>query len=78
MRFNFCDGGGTGTSTPGTSTEGPVGGSVANDNISQHQARLQAAASAASIYQKSFVYPSPSTLLWYTFSSTAYYSWYLI
>ncbi|KAL8532448.1 hypothetical protein ACS0TY_008882 [Phlomoides rotata] len=52
-----------GTSTPGTSS-GPAGGSVANDNISQHQARLQAAASAASIYQKSFVYPSPSTLLW--------------
>lgn len=40
-------------------------GGVDNGNISQHQARLQAAAAAASIYEKSFVYPSPSTLAWY-------------
>ncbi|KAI3452882.1 hypothetical protein Pfo_009545 [Paulownia fortunei] len=59
-----ADGHQQGTSTPGPSSQGSVGDSVANDNVSQHQARLQAAASAASIYEKSFVYPSPNTLLW--------------
>ena len=56
---------GTGTSATGTSSQGSVSSGEANGNISQHQARLQAAASAASMYQKSFVYPSPSTLAWY-------------
>nr|XP_018627651.1 ERAD-associated E3 ubiquitin-protein ligase HRD1B-like isoform X2 [Nicotiana tomentosiformis] len=37
---------------------------VANNNVSQHQARLQAAAAAAAVYQKSFVYPSVPTLAW--------------
>ncbi|KAH6822437.1 RING/U-box superfamily protein [Perilla frutescens var. hirtella] len=59
-----ADGHQQGTSIPGTSSEGSVGGGVANGSISQNQARLQAAASAASIYEKSFVYPSPSTLAW--------------
>ncbi|XP_057810776.1 ERAD-associated E3 ubiquitin-protein ligase HRD1B-like [Salvia miltiorrhiza] len=53
-----------GTSATGTSSQGSISAGAANGNISQHQARLQAAASAASIYQKSFVYPSPSTLAW--------------
>ncbi|KAL2545601.1 ERAD-associated E3 ubiquitin-protein ligase [Forsythia ovata] len=49
----------------GTSAASTSHGSVgANANITQHQARLQAAASAASIYEKSFVYPSPNTLVW--------------
>ncbi|KAK4399835.1 ERAD-associated E3 ubiquitin-protein ligase HRD1A [Sesamum angolense] len=54
---------GTGTSTPGNPSQGSVGDRVANDNVSHHQARLQAAAAAASIYEKSFVYPSPNTLM---------------
>ncbi|KAG6398872.1 hypothetical protein SASPL_140343 [Salvia splendens] len=54
----------TGTSATGTSSQGSVSSGEANGNISQHQARLQAAASAASMYQTSFVYPSPSTLAW--------------
>ncbi|XP_042022333.1 ERAD-associated E3 ubiquitin-protein ligase HRD1B-like [Salvia splendens] len=53
-----------GTSATGTSSQGSVSSGEANGNISQHQARLQAAASAASMYQTSFVYPSPSTLAW--------------
>ncbi|KAL0296866.1 UNVERIFIED_CONTAM: ERAD-associated E3 ubiquitin-protein ligase HRD1A [Sesamum radiatum] len=53
------DGHQRGTSTPGTPSQGSVGDRVANDNVSHHQARLQAAAAAASIYEKSFVYPSP-------------------
>ncbi|KAL2518474.1 ERAD-associated E3 ubiquitin-protein ligase HRD1A [Abeliophyllum distichum] len=49
----------------GTSAASTSHGSVgANPNITQQQARLQAAASAASIYEKSFVYPSPNTLVW--------------
>ncbi|KAL2545550.1 ERAD-associated E3 ubiquitin-protein ligase [Forsythia ovata] len=49
----------------GTSAASTSHGSVgANANITQQQARLQAAASAASIYEKSFVYPSPNTLVW--------------
>ncbi|KAL0327142.1 UNVERIFIED_CONTAM: ERAD-associated E3 ubiquitin-protein ligase HRD1B [Sesamum angustifolium] len=58
------DGHQRGTSTPGTPSQGSVGDRVANDNVSHHQARLQAAAAAASIYEKSFVYPSPNTLMW--------------
>ncbi|KAK6133748.1 hypothetical protein DH2020_032459 [Rehmannia glutinosa] len=59
-----ADGQQQGTSTPGTSSQGTVGDRAGNDNVSPHQARLQAAASAASIYEKSFVYPSPNTILW--------------
>ncbi|RVX01669.1 ERAD-associated E3 ubiquitin-protein ligase HRD1B [Vitis vinifera] len=46
-----------------TSTQG-LTGDVADDNLNWHRARLQAAASAAAIYEKSFVYPSPNTLVW--------------
>ncbi|CAE5967460.1 unnamed protein product [Arabidopsis arenosa] len=37
---------------------------VSNDNLSRHHARLQAAASAASMYGKSMVYPSANTVAW--------------
>ncbi|KAL6581312.1 ERAD-associated E3 ubiquitin-protein ligase hrd1a [Orobanche minor] len=60
----IADGHQHGTSTTGTSSQGSASVAVANGNISHHQARLQAAASAAAMYQKSFVYPSPSTLVW--------------
>ncbi|KAI3823735.1 hypothetical protein L1987_05176 [Smallanthus sonchifolius] len=46
-----------------TSSQDRTGDGAGNGNISQHQKRVQAAAAAASIYQKSFVYPSPS-LTW--------------
>ncbi|KAG6426234.1 hypothetical protein SASPL_110454 [Salvia splendens] len=52
-----------GTGTAGTSTQGSSGDGVANDNVSQHQIRLQAAAAASSLYEKSFVYPSPNALM---------------
>ncbi|GLT44803.1 hypothetical protein SLA2020_186800 [Shorea laevis] len=39
-------------------------GGVANDNLTPHQVRLQAALAAASIYEKSYVYPSANTLAW--------------
>lgn len=47
--------------------QGSTGDGAANANISPQQARLRAAAAAAAIYEKSFVYPSPSTLVWYFF-----------
>lgn len=53
-----------GSGPPGTSSQGSGSGGGANDNFSHHKARLQAAAAAASIYEKSFVYPSPNTLVW--------------
>lgn len=40
------------------------GGGVPGDNLSQHEARLRAAAAAASIYEKSHVYPSANRLVW--------------
>ncbi|KAL3644580.1 ERAD-associated E3 ubiquitin-protein ligase hrd1a [Castilleja foliolosa] len=52
------------SSTPGTSSQGPVGDQARNDNVSPHQARLQAAAAAEAIYKKSFVYPSPNAVPW--------------
>ena len=52
-----------------TSAQGSVGNGLAGDNLSQHQARLQAAAAAASIYEKSYVYPSANTLVWYRVQS---------
>ncbi|KAJ9179762.1 hypothetical protein P3X46_008093 [Hevea brasiliensis] len=50
----------------GTTSSGPQGsvGSVPDDNLGEHQARLQAAAAAASVYEKSFVYPSANSLVW--------------
>ncbi|KAK8695539.1 hypothetical protein V6N13_000692 [Hibiscus sabdariffa] len=50
-------------SSTNSATQGP-GVEVATDNLSRHQARLQAAAAAASIYEKSYVYPSANTLVW--------------
>ncbi|GFZ15974.1 RING/U-box superfamily protein [Actinidia rufa] len=41
-----------------------TGDGVANDIVRQHQARLQAAAAAASIYERSFVYPPNNTSAW--------------
>ncbi|CAK7340107.1 unnamed protein product [Dovyalis caffra] len=53
---------GTGTET--TAAQFSAGG-VADDSLSRNQARLQAAAaSAASVYEKSFTYPSASNLVW--------------
>ncbi|KAK7253126.1 hypothetical protein RIF29_37578 [Crotalaria pallida] len=53
---------GTGTGAGSTAqTEG--GNGVATDNLSRHQARLQAAAAAASIYEKSYVYPSATSFV---------------
>ncbi|XWS71353.1 hypothetical protein CRYUN_Cryun03dG0131500 [Craigia yunnanensis] len=49
-------------SSTSSATQGP--GNMATDNLTQHQARLQAAAAAASIYEKSYVYPSSNTLVW--------------
>ncbi|XP_010551063.1 PREDICTED: ERAD-associated E3 ubiquitin-protein ligase HRD1B-like [Tarenaya hassleriana] len=50
----------------GASSSGSQSSSVtaSSDSLSRHQARLQAAATAASIYGKSFVYPSANTLMW--------------
>uniref|UniRef100_A0A2N9HJ57 Uncharacterized protein n=1 Tax=Fagus sylvatica TaxID=28930 RepID=A0A2N9HJ57_FAGSY len=55
---------GTGTGMGSTSSQGSVGSGLAGENLSQHQARLRAAAAAASIYEKSHVYPSANTLVW--------------
>ncbi|XP_027191774.1 ERAD-associated E3 ubiquitin-protein ligase HRD1B-like isoform X2 [Cicer arietinum] len=44
----------------GSSAQTEVGNGVGCDSLSRHQARLQAAAAAASIYEKSYVYPSPT------------------
>lgn len=53
-----------GAGTTSTSVQGSVGDDVADGSLSPHQARLQAAAAAASIYEKSYVYPSSNTLVW--------------
>ncbi|KAL8518589.1 hypothetical protein ACS0TY_009807 [Phlomoides rotata] len=58
-----ADGHQQGASIAGTPPQGSSGDGVANDNVSQHQDRLRAAASAASIYEKSFVYPYPKDLM---------------
>ncbi|XVE59741.1 hypothetical protein DITRI_Ditri05aG0070600 [Diplodiscus trichospermus] len=50
-------------SSSNSAAQGP-GGNMATDNLTQHQARLQAAAAAASIYEKSYVYPSSNSLVW--------------
>lgn len=55
---------GTGTGT--TSSDGQSSSVAASGNLSRHEARVRAAASAASIYGRSFVYPSSeNTLVWY-------------
>lgn len=60
-----ADGHPQGVSASGTSSQlSSAGNDAANDIVSQHQSRLQAAAAAATIYEKSFVYPSPNTLMW--------------
>jgi E3 ubiquitin-protein ligase synoviolin len=53
-----------GTSAANTSGQGSTGEGAPNGNMNQHQARLQAAAAAAAVYEKSFVYPSANTLAW--------------
>uniref|UniRef100_A0A2P2LH31 RING-type E3 ubiquitin transferase n=4 Tax=Rhizophora mucronata TaxID=61149 RepID=A0A2P2LH31_RHIMU len=52
------------SSTGSATTAVQTPGSVANDGANGHQARLQVAAAAAAVYEKSFVYPSASTLVW--------------
>lgn len=47
----------------GTSSQGPSDG-AGGANLSRHQARLQAAAMAASLYEKSFSY-LPASSFWY-------------
>lgn len=55
-----------GTSSSGTQgSETRASAGVSNDSLSRHHARLQAAASAASMYGKSMVYPSANTVAWY-------------
>ncbi|KAI7733716.1 hypothetical protein M8C21_029613 [Ambrosia artemisiifolia] len=53
-----------GANSENASSQGQNGDAAGVEIISMHQKRVQAAAAAASIYQKSFVYPSPSTLTW--------------
>ncbi|KAI3707181.1 hypothetical protein L6452_25473 [Arctium lappa] len=53
-----------GANSANTSSQDQNGDGSGSGNISRHQKRVQAAAAAASIYQKSFVYPSPSSLTW--------------
>lgn len=53
-----------GTNMSNTPSQGSTSDGAANANISPQQARLRAAAAAAAIYEKSYVYPSPSTLVW--------------
>ncbi|XP_027354661.1 ERAD-associated E3 ubiquitin-protein ligase HRD1B-like [Abrus precatorius] len=49
----------------GSAAQAEIGNGVATDNLSRHQARLQAAAAAAaSIYEKSYVYPSATSFVW--------------
>ncbi|KAF5179948.1 Erad-associated e3 ubiquitin-protein ligase hrd1a, partial [Thalictrum thalictroides] len=52
-----------GVGVSNTSTQRATNG-AADDILSQHQARLQAAAAAASIYEKSYVYPGVNTFTW--------------
>lgn len=49
-------------SSPG---QGSTGGTVGSGALNSNQARLQAAAAAAAVYEKSFVYPCANTLVWY-------------
>ncbi|KAE8697051.1 ERAD-associated E3 ubiquitin-protein ligase HRD1B [Hibiscus syriacus] len=61
-RTSSSDAQGQGSGT--SSARQGSGGDMAGGNLTQHQVRLQAAASAASIYQRSYVYPSANTLVW--------------
>ncbi|CAN4085566.1 unnamed protein product [Withania somnifera] len=54
---------GTGSSVASAS-QSPQADTTPSNNVNQHQARIQAAASAAAVYQKSFVYPSVPTVAW--------------
>ncbi|KAK7307972.1 hypothetical protein VNO77_41498 [Canavalia gladiata] len=47
----------------GNASQTEVGNAVGTDSLNRHQARLQAAAAAASIYEKSYVYPSASSFV---------------
>ncbi|XP_023531768.1 ERAD-associated E3 ubiquitin-protein ligase HRD1B-like [Cucurbita pepo subsp. pepo] len=53
-----------GTGTTSSSAQGSGGTGAVGDSLSHHQARVQAAAAAASIYEKSYVYPFANTLAW--------------
>ncbi|XP_068650306.1 ERAD-associated E3 ubiquitin-protein ligase HRD1B-like [Aristolochia californica] len=55
-----------GTAPVGASTQGSAEACAAGDALSQHKARLEAAAVAASVYGKSFVYPYRNALSWPT------------
>lgn len=47
----------------GSESQTELGSGVATDSLSRHQARLQAAAAAAAIYEKSYVYPSATSFV---------------
>ncbi|XP_057428714.1 ERAD-associated E3 ubiquitin-protein ligase HRD1B-like [Lotus japonicus] len=72
------DGHRQGTGTAGSTAQNEAGSGMATDSLSRHEARLQAAAAAASIYEKSYVYPSASSSVcspghaFYTPSSTGF------
>jgi E3 ubiquitin-protein ligase synoviolin len=56
------------THQPGSGTGDSSGqgsaGDVANNNLSRQQTRLQAAAAAAAVYEKSFIYPYANRMVW--------------
>ncbi|XP_024020975.1 ERAD-associated E3 ubiquitin-protein ligase HRD1B isoform X2 [Morus notabilis] len=60
-----------GTGISGSSLQGSAN-SVAGENVSHHQARLQAAAAAAAIYERSYVYPSANAVVWHPGSAAAF------
>ncbi|GJU19417.1 hypothetical protein Tco_1152759 [Tanacetum coccineum] len=63
MLLALMDGAYTGENSSNTLPQDQTGDAVGSGNISRQQKRVQAAAAATSIYQKSFVYPSPSSSL---------------
>ncbi|KAJ0243029.1 ERAD-associated E3 ubiquitin-protein ligase HRD1B [Hirschfeldia incana] len=64
QQVSLQQGTGTGTGTS-SSSDGQSSSVAASGNLSRHEARVRAAASAASIYGRSFVYPSSeNTLVW--------------
>lgn len=65
ISFVHIEAGTSSSGNQGSETSSSAG--VSNDNLSRHHARLQAAASAASMYGKSMVYPSAKTVAWYVF-----------
>lgn len=50
------------------STSSSHGEAASGNNPSQHHVRMQAAIAAATVYGKSFVYPSPNAFIGYYFS----------